>query len=223
MIHRLLFYSQLRKVMVSGFQQIVKEDANALREEWAAIGLTNVSVFSCVQYVCVYAEVLGGPNVPVWDWPMSFDQYLERWPTEPNDGDSSSETLYRLAIPMIDVFHDGVLEDTDSWYGSRSVEKRVGSIARLKPDMTSSYIYYHYQKQKESPDSFNQTYMIGSFGRLLFSYHELPARVSTIKRQGLLTTKQSPDNWHEVMFPHFEPWEEAREGQQLWRKMERMM
>ncbi|MDQ0916105.1 hypothetical protein QFZ78_002365 [Paenibacillus sp. V4I5] len=29
---------------------------------------------------------------------------------------------------------------------------------QIKPDMVSSYIYYHYQKQEESPDSFNQSY-----------------------------------------------------------------
>ncbi|KRF43800.1 hypothetical protein [Paenibacillus sp. Soil787] len=223
MIHRFLYYSQLRIGTANEFQQIVKEDANALRKEWASLGLSNVSVFSCDLYVCVYTEVLGSSSAPVWDWPMSFDRYLEKWPTEPNVCDSSSDRLYRLAIPMIDVFHDGLPEDTDSWHGSRSVEDRVGSIARLKPDMVSSYIYYHYQKQEEFPESFNQSYLIGSFGRFLFSYHELPSRVSATKRQGLLTTKNSPINWHEVMYPHFEPWEEAPEGQHLWRKMERIM
>ncbi|MCY9695891.1 hypothetical protein [Paenibacillus alginolyticus] len=223
MIHRLLYYSRLRKGIVSEFQQIVKEDANALREEWAALGLSNVSVFSCDLYVCVYAEVSGDQSVPIWDWPISFERYLEKWPTEPDLDVNSSGTLHRLAIPMIDVFHDGLPENTDFWNGSRSVEERVGSIARLKPDKVSSYIYYHYQKQEESPDSFNSTYLIGSIGRLLFSYHELPSRVSTRKRQGLLATKHSPDNWHEVMLPHFELWEEAPEGQRLWRKMECLM
>ncbi|MDQ0897879.1 MULTISPECIES: hypothetical protein [unclassified Paenibacillus] len=222
-MHRHLYYSQLRKGMENEFQQFVKADTHALHKEWAALGLSNVSVFACDLYVCVYAEVSGGSRVQVWDWPVSFDRYLEKWPTEPDHDVYSSETMHRLAIPMIDVFHDGLSENTDFWSGSRSVEERVGSIARLKPEMASSYIFYHYQKQEESPDSFNSTYMIGSFGRFLFSYHELPSRISTRKRQGLLTTKHSPDNWHEVMLPHFEPWKEAPDEKQFWRKMERLM
>ncbi|MEC0090020.1 hypothetical protein [Paenibacillus macquariensis] len=209
MIQRLLYYSQLRKGIKRKFQEIIKEEETKLLKEWAAWGLSHVSVFTCEPYVCMYAEVVGGSRISGWDWPMSFDRYLEKWPLEPQQVSSSRGTFYRLALPMIDVFHDGVPSDSD--FGRRSAPnaERIGSIARLRPEMASSYIYYHYQKQEESPDSFNQTYMIGSLGTLLFSYHELPSGVSPIKRQGLLTTKYTPDNWHEVMYPHFEQWEEA--------------
>ncbi|KQX46769.1 MULTISPECIES: hypothetical protein [unclassified Paenibacillus] len=222
-MQRLLFYSQARRGTAKEFKQIVKENATTLHEEWAAAGLRHVAVFTCDMYVCVYAEAVCGQSASTWDWPVSFDRYLEKWPTEPDANFNASETLHRLAIPMIDVFHDGIPEDAESWRGNYAIDDRVGSIARLKPEMVSSYVYYHYQKQAESPNSFNQTYMIGMHGRLLFSYHELPARVSPIQRHVLLTTKHSPDNWHEVMYPHFDLWEEAPEGQQLWRKMERMM
>lgn len=224
MIQRHLYYSQLRKGMENEFQQFVKADTHALHKEWATLGLSNVSVFACDLYVCVYAEVSGGSRVQVWDWPVSFDRYLEKWPTEPDPNVNANEMLHRLAIPMIDVFHDGNPDNAESWRGSHPINtERVGSIARLKSEMVSSYVYYHYQKQEESPNSFNQTYLIGLQGRLLFSYHELPARVSSNKHQGLLTTKNSPDNWHEVMYPHFDLWEESIEAQQIWRKMERLM
>lgn len=216
-MQRLLFYSQLRQGMVSELQQIVNTDASVLREEWTAAQLSNVTVFTSDLYVCVYAEAVGGPT---WDWPVSYDRYLEKWPIEP---DRSSEMLHRLSIPMIDVFHDGLPVDADSWEGSRPGSERIGSIAKLKPEMVSSYIFYHYQKQEETPDSFNSSYMIGSMGRLLFSYHESPSWTSTTKRQGLLSTKLSPSNWHEVMLPHFELWEEEQAGQQIWRKMERLL
>ncbi|NOU71984.1 hypothetical protein GC098_11225 [Paenibacillus sp. LMG 31458] len=222
-MQRLLFYSQARRGTANEFNQIVKGNATTLHEEWAAAGLRHVAVFTCELYVCVYAEAVGGQSASTWDWPVSFDRYLEKWPAEPDNNISSNETLHRLAIPMIDVFHDGMPEDAESWRGSHPMDERVGSIARLKPEMVSSYVYYHYQKQEESPNSFNQTYLIGTHGRLLFSYHELPARMSPIQRQGLLNTKHSPDNWHEVMYPHFDLWEEAIEGQQIWRKMERLM
>lgn len=223
MIHRLLYYSQLRQGMNSAFQQTMAMDANKLQEEWAETGLTNVCVFACDLYVCVYAEAMSGSSQPNWDWPMLYERYLEKWPCEPYANHVPHDKLFRLAIPMIDVFHDGIPKDKESWHSDRVFEKRRGAIARLKPEMVSSYIFYHYQKQEETPDSFNQTYMIGSHGRLLFSYHELPAAVSTTKREGLLRTHNSPENWHEVMLPHFEPWEELPEGQRLWRTMERLI
>lgn len=222
-MQRLLFYSQVRRGTTNEFNQIVKDHAVLLREEWETAGLRHVAVFTCDLYVCVYAEAVGGQSASTWDWPVSFDRYLEKWPTEPDHDVNTNATLRRLAIPMIDVFHDGMPEDAESWRGNHPIDDRVGSIARLKSEMVSSYVYYHYQKQEESPNSFNQTYLIGLQGRLLFSYHELPARVSSNKHQGLLTTKNSPDNWHEVMYPHFDLWEESIEAQQIWRKMERLM
>ncbi|TNJ66141.1 hypothetical protein FE784_12045 [Paenibacillus hemerocallicola] len=126
-------------------------------------------------------------------------------------------------MPMIDIFHDGIPNDAASWRCNRAVEERIGSIARLKPDWVSSYIYYHYQTQEESPDSFNSTYMIGLLSRLLFSYYELPASVNDPKRIGKLETKLSPGSWHAVMQPHFEPWEGAPEDQCLWSRMELLL
>lgn len=222
-MQRLLFYSQIRRGTVREFNRIVKDSTEKLQRDWAAAGLVNAAVFTCNLYVCVYAEEVQEGVTPIWDWPVSFDRYLEKWPTEPDQQVNASESLHRLAIPMIDVFHDGMPESAESWRGSHPVEERIGSIARLKPEMVSSYIYYHYLKQEETPNSFNQTYLIGLQGRLIFSYHELPARVNPAKRQGLLSTQQAPANWHEVMFPHFDLWEEAVEGQQIWRKMERLM
>lgn len=219
-MQRLIYYSQLRNGMIDAFQHVVQEDAHTLREEWVALQLFNVSVFTSDPYVCVYAEAAGETSVSAWDWPVSFDRYLVKWPTEP---DSSNETLHRLSVPMIDVFHDGLPIDADSWHDNRHVAERIGSIARLKPEMVSSYIYYHYQRQEEMPDSFNSSYMIGAFGRILFSYYESPSWISTSERQGHLSTKQTPSNWHEVMLPHFELWEDAEAGKQLWRKMERIM
>jgi hypothetical protein len=220
-MQRVLFYSQTRRGTANQFKQIVKDNAAVLRDHSRATGLEQVAVFACDLYVCVYAEAVGSHVASPWDWPVSFERYLEKWPKEPNTHVSTNETLHRLSIPMIDVFHDGIPDE--AWRGSHSIEERVGSIARLKPEMVPSYVYYHYQKQEESPNSFNQTYMIGMHNRLIFSYHELPSRISPITRQGLLTTKHSPMNWHEVMYPHFDLWEEEIEGQQIWRKMERLM
>lgn len=118
----------------------------------------------------------------------------------------------RPVVPMLDVFHDGEPFGLDSWRGSRPVERRVGSIAQLKPEMYSSYVYYHYQMQEERPAGFNQTYMIGAHENMLFSYQEMPAPLTLPKREGRLKTNLTPQDWHGLMEPHFIPWrqEEAK-------------
>ncbi len=219
MMQRLLYYSQVRQERALDFRLAVKENADSLQKDWHKQGLSDVSVFALDAYVCLYAELSEGSIAEGWDWPETYAQYLEQWPADP----TLQQSVYRLAVPMIDIFHDGVPKDMQSWRSTRRVEERIGSIARLKPEWVASYIYYHFQKQEEAPDSFNQTYIIGSLGQLLFSYHELPARNSEPKRRGLLNTNQSPDNWHEVMLPHFEPCESALEGQRIWSRMDRVL
>lgn len=210
MIQRLLFFSQILPYKDLHFREAIMKKADSLRIEWREHGLSEISVFMLDHLVCVYAESSNRSNAAGWDWPDEFGQCLEKWSG-------------RLSLQMIDIFHDGVPNDTASWRSDRQVERRVGSIARLKPEWVSSYIYYHYQKQEEAPDSFNKTYIIGNLGRLLFSYYELPASISEPKRVGKLDTNLSPANWHEVMYPHFELWEEVPDDQRLWRRMERIV
>lgn len=209
---RRLYYSQLQSGAATDFRSLLKSHSEALREEYDTLGLTNVDVFICDLNVCVYME--SSVATPEWDWPASFNRYMETWPAEPDCIGSSNARKHRLAIPMIDIFHDGVPSGEN-----RTGKERIGSIARLKPDMVSSYIFYHYQKQEESPNSFNESYMIGALGRILFSYHELPATINMDKRTGLLSTDHSPDNWHEVMLPHFEFWD-GEKGESIWRNMD---
>lgn len=219
---RLLYYSQLRCESGSEFRLAVDADMDTLRGGWTEQGLSEVSIFVLDLFVFVYAEAISNSEQIQWNWPQHYSLMLEIWPPDPLNNDNQAEAICRLAVPLIDVFHDGVPSNPASWRGDRQIDERIGSIARLKTEKVSSYIFYHYQKQEESTTSFNQTYMIGALGTWLFSYHELPGLLSEQKPQGLLNTQQSPVNWHEVMLPHFEPWEDAAEGPVLWRRMERI-
>lgn len=216
MIHRLVFYSLLRPFANEEFSRKVIEETEDIIADWKSYGISEASIFVFDPYVCVYAEASNTKTS--WDWPESFKELLEIWPTEPGNIDNKSSI--RLTMPMMDIFHDGVPMDSSTWRDNRQVEKRIGSIARLKPEQVASYIFYHYQLQEEQPESFNKSYIIGIFSRLLFSYYELPEAVSEVKLHGLLSTKQTPDNWQEVMNPHFDQWETDNVDEQLWQRME---
>ncbi|MFK7692656.1 hypothetical protein [Paenibacillus sp. HJGM_3] len=147
-----------------------------------------------------------------WDWPLNCLDFLESWPGE-NGG-------RRLAVPMLDIYHDGEGEALESRRDGRNVRERIGSLARLKPEMYGSYIFYHYAQQEETPNSFNPTYIIGAHENWIFSYHELPAPQGS--RQSTRRTWPAPiapTNWHEVMQPHFIPWSIGEQGPVLWVRM----
>lgn len=211
-MQRHLSFSQLKVGKEESFRTAVRQDHEHLKSYLQNEKVLSAVLFLSGRYLCLYMETdTGGYN---WDWPVSYAPWLEAWPSERGN---------RLSVPMQDIFHDGVPTDPESWRGSRQVDDRIGCIARLKPDMAASYIYYHYQMQEERPENFNKTYIIGAHGTFLFSYREHPAVVSEIKRAGKLCSHNTPANWQEVMEPHFERWTDVADNEKLWRSMERLL
>lgn len=139
-------------------------------------------------------------------WPERYTEYLETWP----GGSALSH-----ATPMLDIFHDQSPRDAASWRSGHTPERRLGSLARLKPEWYASYVYYHYQLQEERPGHFNKYYTIGACGRLLFSYSEQPAVIGGAP-PGKLATAGTPDDWHGTMQPHFETWPDAQGNSTYW-------
>ncbi|WP_340004816.1 hypothetical protein MHH52_24030 [Paenibacillus sp. FSL K6-0276] len=219
---RLLYYSQLRRDSESEFRQMVNTDVESLRRDWTAQGLYDVSIFVLQQFVFIYAEADPSSEYAEWRWPRHYSRILETWPSVPLSKGHPSGSTESFEVPLIDIFHDGVPSDRSSWRDHRHIDERIGSVACLRPEMAASYIYYHFQKQEEAASSFNQTYMIGMFGTLIFSYHELPSLTSGHKPQGLLHTRQSPVHWQEAMLPHFIPWKDESGNDILWMQMERI-
>lgn len=218
---RIMYYSQIRRNSENEFRQMVNAEIETLRSGWAINGLSEVSIFVSQMYVFIYGETDHPSLQAEWRWPMHYDQLLESWPTDPLSA-VQLNNITRLEIPLIDIFHDGIPGSYDSWRGNREVGERIGSIACLRPEMAASYIYYHFQRQEEAVPSFNETYMIGLFGTMIFSYHELPGLISDHKHQGLLNTQHSPAHWHEVMQPHFRPWKDEAGRDLIWMRMDRM-
>jgi len=122
----------------------------------------------------------------------------------------------RWAFPLPDIFHDGSPADDAQWRSPADIpQQRIGSLARLKPETYSRYVFYHYQRQAELPQSFNRRYMIGAHDTTIFSYQELPA-VTTAPPLPMLATHNTPRDWQAVMEPHFVPWTTTPGDQQYW-------
>ncbi|NOV01070.1 hypothetical protein [Paenibacillus planticolens] len=126
--------------------------------------------------------------------------FLKDWPghSEP-----------RKWIQMIDVFHFNEPASNEHWLRKQTVEKRVGRVAHLKPEMISSYIYYHYQLQEERAFTGDKYEIIAMHENLLFGYQEFPKVIEEPVMPGCLSTKGTPENWNDSrMDLHFQPWEE---------------
>lgn len=124
---------------------------------------------------------------------------------------------------MNPIYHDDEPDSGLQWRESDyRPEHRVGSLARLKPEMYASYVFLHYQLQEETSRKFNQYYFISSFEQYIFSYQEMPERVRT-PRKGKLATHNTPENWGAAMHPHFELWENREKNEQIWHVLEEII
>lgn len=124
--------------------------------------------------------------------------YLEEWP---------GHAKKRRWIPMIDVFHFNQPASLGHWQRRTPVEKRVGRVARLLPDMAASYIYYHYQLQEERAFLGPKYEIIAMHENVLFGYQEFPAIVEEPALPKKLATNGTPADWNESrMDLHFQPW-----------------
>jgi hypothetical protein len=146
-------------------------------------------------YECIQEAIL--PEAIFTD----MEEYLENWPGEPK---------YRKWVPMIDVFHFNEPLDYDHWIRRESVELRRGRVAHLKPEMMSSYIYYHYQLQEERAFLGGKYEIIAMHENLLFGYQEFPNVVEEPIIAKKLHTSGTPANWNDSrMDLHFQPWEDG--------------
>jgi len=194
-----------------GKQQLLQEAFKSGCESWKAAlneqGAETCSIFAYEHSLFIYVEASFGSGD--WVWPEEFQHWLEPWP------DLAAGHVYQVLMP--NVFFDGTVSEVQSCRQQRETSERIGSIAFLKPDMVSSYVFYHYQMQEEKPGSFNQSYSIGLHGELLFSYYELPAMRGP-SHIGKLATNHTPSNWHDVMAELFAAGQAA--DSPLWMKLE---
>ncbi|WP_159884110.1 hypothetical protein [Paenibacillus puerhi] len=147
--------------------------------------------------VFLYYECMQDELTPEELLPGAAD-FLDDWPGQEQP---------RKWIPLIDVFHFNAPKDADHWRRKAPVERQVGRVAHLKPEMVASYVYYHYQLQEERAFHGPKYEIIGLHENLLFGYQEFPAIVEEPVLPGKLATSSTPEDWKESrMDLHFQPW-----------------
>ncbi|TMV48719.1 hypothetical protein FE783_16850 [Paenibacillus mesophilus] len=209
MIQRRMYRAQLKEGTRDGFVRLLEDTGTRWGRELRRQGMHGGCLFEKEGGLFLYLETAGEEFE--WEWPDGCHEMLEIWPGQKSGG--------RLAVPMLDIYHDGEAEPSKSRSG-HTVRERIGSLARLKPEMYGSYVFYHHAKQEETPESFNPTYMIGAHENIIFSYQEQPAPRGEIRAtRRTWPAPIAPNNWHEIMQPHFIPWSEGERGPVLWERM----
>ncbi|OUS70802.1 hypothetical protein B1748_27845 [Paenibacillus sp. MY03] len=206
-MNRWMYRAQVKPGKLQQLQEALRSEGEGWKEALLRQGAGTCSIFAYEHAIFIYVEA--SFDSKDWSWPAEILQWLVPWPC------GGEKDAYQALMP--NVFYDGTLEEVQSCRQQRDKKERKGAFAVLKPEMVSSYVFYHYQKQEEHPGSFNLSYSIGLLGELLFSYCELPA-LKESSRIGKLATDHTPLNWHEVMAEHFAAGAVA--GQSVWTEME---
>lgn len=208
-IHRALYRAQSQPQQAEATIAFFQERAAACAMGLQPGDLMTLAIFRWGEHFFVYYESIQHA-LPPSDLFGDMAHLLVAWP-----GAASPRTF----VPMMDIFHCLAPESVEHWRRKQPAERIGGRVARLQPAMVSSYIFYHYQLQEEKPGSFDKYGLITIHENLIFFYQEFPPLVELPLRIGKLTTTNTPDHWHEVMFPHFHLWEDAPPGQEIWREV----
>lgn len=180
-----------------------------LNERMDRLSLERLSIFQDGKELFLYYECTS-QGVELEQLFQGAAEILKEWP----GGEQP-----RLWVPMMDIFHYQQPVSAEHWKRSHTEGTPYGRVAALKPEQVASYVYHHYQYQEERPGDGDKYGIIGLHENLLFFYSELPATVEPAPYSGKLATNLRPENWGEVMDPHFRKWSEMEPDQAIWKKL----
>ncbi len=217
-IYRALYRAQCQAERAEAAVAELRTRATNLSLGTTAGDLLTVSLLRWKDQLFAYWESIDQPRAPE-ELFAGADGWLEPWP-----GAATPRTF----VPMMDIFHYLAPENlagdpVERWRRKAPVEQVWGRVARLQPQMVSSYIFYHYQMQEEKPGVGDQYGLIALHENLIFFYQERPAVQQAAEKPGKLATTNTPEQWHDVMFPHFQLWDDAPPGQEIWREVDAIM
>ena len=204
-VQRLVFRGQMHPGREKTLQAALPNLQTTLAQRVAADDILTLSLFTWHQQIFLYYECPGAPIAPI-DLVGDINSTL-------------APSASRIWAPMMDIFHFNRPQSLEHWRRDPPPEACTARVVYLQPEMVSSYIFLHYQMQEEKPGGGDKYGQISLHENLLFFYLEQPATNEDAQHKGQLKTKQTPPNWHEVMFPHFQPWGDT-EGEELWRPIE---
>lgn len=198
---RMMYRAQIKNQHVIDCDGL-RADSIQLEKMIAEGLLMTISLFSHSNQLFLYGEYCQQEMFPDILLP-SINTGLEEWP---------GNEQKRKWVPMIDIYHASLPQSISHWRRRSPVEERRGKLIRLKQNMLGSYIYYHFQLQEEHRETDNKYCLIGLHENYLFYYDETPFVEEVHSWQGVMNTNNSPDNWREVMEPHFIYWEGVDEN-----------
>lgn len=205
MIERLIFTAQLRPGRKNDLCRAAAQSAARLPQT-----MGTMSLFVWQKRLFLYCETENA-GLSADDAFHFADDCLEFWPGEEQP---------RRWVRMPEIFHYNCPVSAAQWKRPQPMQPWA-QIARLRPETLSRYVYYHYQYQEERPGDGNKYGIMALHENLAFFYLEAPTIRETAPRPGALATSLRPENWGEVMAPHFIPWEDERPGM-YWKKIERL-
>ncbi|OXM87146.1 hypothetical protein [Paenibacillus rigui] len=183
-----------------GLQSLLSDKDAAVQRHVDGGGIMTIAAYKWQHHVFLYYECIREVIQPEELFP-SAEPFLEDWP---------GKAEKRKWMPMIDVFHFNEPVSYEHWLRKEPVERRAGRVAHLKPEMISSYIYYHYQLQEERAFLGDKYEIIALHDNLMFGYQEFPKVIEEPLAPKKLQTKGTPENWNDSrMDLHFQAWEDG--------------
>lgn len=178
----------------------------ALEARMERQGARQLSLFRYGAMLFLYYESGPDPVEPQALFPDAAE-VLEYWPGEDSP---------RCWAPMTDIFHYQQPVDESHWRRTNPAARPYARLARLDPELISSYIFYHYQYQEERPGDGDKYGVIALHENLMFFYSESPATVEPAPYAGKLSTANTPSDWMGTLNSHFLLWEGQTGSARFW-------
>ena len=209
-MERFAYRAYIKKDCKSKIVALIKEYRESVKKFVDRGLLYTASVFRLDRDLFFYYECADKIIMPS-EILVEIEPYLEEWPGEPQN---------RHWIRMMDIYHSLDAEMLKNFRSIEPIKRTTVRVGRFKPEMLSSYIFYHYQYQEEKPGDFSKWCAIYLHENMAIIYGEAPDCAVPMPENKKLYTNNTPGNWGEVMYPHFQLWEGTHEDEKLWKKSE---
>ncbi|MDR1824004.1 MAG: hypothetical protein LBR27_01480 [Bifidobacteriaceae bacterium] len=214
-MHRSVYRLKARPGSEARVAAALGEAASRMGDAIGQRRLLTASVFRYGRDFFAYYESLDGPGCPMAPAQLFGDLtgLVETWPGEAGP---------QAWTPMVDIYHASRPVSPEDWARPRPVAV-LGQVNRLRPEMVSSYVFYHFQYQEEKPGDWAKYAAIYLHGNLMFFYQEQPDGPVAVPYRGSLDTHNTPADWQGLMAQHFLPWEDDPNLERPWRDAETVL
>lgn len=212
-MHRCVYRAQMNRGAGESAPAALRGNAGRLQEYLQNEEIMTLSVFRWERNLFAYYECMGR-DIPPEELFGGLSAQLSEWPGQDEP---------RRWVPMADIYHACEPASAEWWKRKQPVKRAFATLNRLRPEMLSSYIFYHFQYQEEKPGDWAKYASIFLHENLMFFYQEDPDGPVVSPLRGRLTTANTPDGWQELMCRHFLPWEDDPEMKKPWMEIEQVL